>query len=622
MADSPSELHAEIEKLERKHAEHPEGRYFVPLANAYRKLGDVEYAENLLREGLRRHPDYLSAHIVLGRCLADRSATREAGDEFRYVLSFDPQNLIALRTLGELAAAEGRSEEAERWYEELLAVDPMNDEARRALESLRGAAAVPEVEEEFRPDAAWWEREPEPDPARGEELGDGPEPMREEEPVADSTVPAWPAEDAAPEALPAWNEPEEEEQPAEEDAGEAELVAEEPVEQEPDDEEAAGNVFEAADPADTAGESEPQEVVTETIAELYARQGFYERAAGVYRELIRRRGGDLALERRLAEMEAMMGHAEPVAPPPPPAPSEPEPTPESEAALEPGPAFVLGPAPGLDAAPGFESAPAPEPEPSAPPALEQDTFATSFADGFFSAETTSEAEPEEPAMPEEPRAQVPEEPGETTEPESLAEPGPAPVAAVERETIASYLRALLAWTPGEELLPQPQPAAEATLAPEAGPEEPEEARAEPETPVEPELKPEPGWSPEPASEAEPEVAEEPGTGRAEAELFPWELPMETSAGPSRPDVWEASQSATPRTEPENEPEPVGSRDEEDFFSFDAFFAEEPAAEPAPTAEARPAGEPSAPEVRPEPAAAAEEDDDLESFQAWLRSLKR
>src|SRR5690606_5554678 len=136
MAETPSELKTEIEKLETRHAEHPEGRFFVPLANAYRKAGEFGRAEALLREGVRQHPDYLSAHIVLGRCLADRGAIRDANAEFRYVLSIDPQNLIALRTLGELEMDSGRPEEAARWFEQLLGVDPMNDEARRALDAL------------------------------------------------------------------------------------------------------------------------------------------------------------------------------------------------------------------------------------------------------------------------------------------------------------------------------------------------------------------------------------------------------------------------------------------------------------------------------------------------------
>ena len=141
MTALPSEFREEVEKLERKHADNPEGRYFVPLANAYRKAGHVDRAMALLREGLERHPDYLSAHIVLGRCLTDVGDGAAAEREFRYVLSLGPQHLIALRTLGVLASASGNAGEARGWYQDLLAVDPMNEEARRALDAINALPA-------------------------------------------------------------------------------------------------------------------------------------------------------------------------------------------------------------------------------------------------------------------------------------------------------------------------------------------------------------------------------------------------------------------------------------------------------------------------------------------------
>ena len=63
---------SEIEKLERRYAENPDGRFFAPLADAYRKAGNLVRALELVRAGLGKHPDYLSAHIVLGRCLLDK----------------------------------------------------------------------------------------------------------------------------------------------------------------------------------------------------------------------------------------------------------------------------------------------------------------------------------------------------------------------------------------------------------------------------------------------------------------------------------------------------------------------------------------------------------------------
>jgi uncharacterized protein HemY len=75
MAESPAQLHAEIEKYQQKHDENPEGRYFVPLANAYRKLGEFDAAESLLREGLRRHPDY---RVASWTCKSSDKIEREA----------------------------------------------------------------------------------------------------------------------------------------------------------------------------------------------------------------------------------------------------------------------------------------------------------------------------------------------------------------------------------------------------------------------------------------------------------------------------------------------------------------------------------------------------------------
>jgi hypothetical protein len=63
------------------------------------------------------------------------------------------------------------------------------------------------------------------------------------------------------------------------------------------------------EPAAGEPEADGDEVVTETIAELYARQGFHDRAADVYRELIRRRGGDPALAARLREEERLASGA-------------------------------------------------------------------------------------------------------------------------------------------------------------------------------------------------------------------------------------------------------------------------------------------------------------------------
>ena len=568
MAESPPELQHEIEKLELKHTQHPEGRFFVPLANAYRKVGEVDHAEALLREGLRQHPDYLSAHIVLGRCLADRGAMEEASEEFRFVLTLDPQNLIALRTLGELSVSAGRAAEAIGWYEQLLSVDPMNEEARRALDSMPKEQAE-DLDAEFRPGGGWWEppAEEEADaapPASGSILDDDEEDL----PILRGIEPASPGQARDP----AFG------QDFGFDRDDVDLTApmfeEDEVSLEPPLPSAAG------------------EVVTETIAELYARQGLHDRAAGVYRELVRRRGGDPALERRLAELEALAsgaGAAEPLPSATLPAePAAPAAGPDAEPLVPlgepPAESLVEEPAIGRDdLAPGDDEwlpsldATAIQPESAGElPLTDHDPFAGSFETGFDASEDLSSESPAEPVV----------EPLAPAEPPST---GP---------TISAYLDALIGWRPGAQA-----PAATGT-APVA------------------EMTPAEAWAPEaaPATPGPAVVEAEPEAARPEHAA---PLP-ELAAGAGMADEpfpWEAAST------PLEVPEESGARD--DLFSFDSFLGESPrdelsSAEPAPRPVEPTAAAPAAADPAPlaGTAAAAEEEDDLESFQAWLRSLKR
>lgn len=137
---------SEIEKLERRCAENPHGLTFAPLAEAYRKHGDLDRALEVLRTGRELHPDYIPASIVLGRCHLDRGDLAEAERSFAHVLTLDPENVIALKALADLAEREGRGVQAERWLNLLLAVDPSNDDARSQLERIRTGEAVAEVE--------------------------------------------------------------------------------------------------------------------------------------------------------------------------------------------------------------------------------------------------------------------------------------------------------------------------------------------------------------------------------------------------------------------------------------------------------------------------------------------
>jgi tetratricopeptide (TPR) repeat protein len=137
---------SEIEKLEARFNENPDGRFFAPLADAYRKAGRVDDALQVVQVGLQKHPDYLSAHIVLGRCYLDKSDDANAQRAFASVLGLDSENIIALKSLAEIAERTGDTEAARRWLARLLGVDPMNAEADEDLKRLGGPPGAGEAE--------------------------------------------------------------------------------------------------------------------------------------------------------------------------------------------------------------------------------------------------------------------------------------------------------------------------------------------------------------------------------------------------------------------------------------------------------------------------------------------
>ncbi len=135
---------ARVDELKKRYEENPR-RFFAPLANEYRKAGDLDAAIDLCRMHLEEQPGHLSGHIVYGQALYESSRAAEAKTVFEAALTLDPENLIALRHLGDIARAEGDATAAQHWYGRVLEADPRNDEVIALIDALGQAPSAPTV---------------------------------------------------------------------------------------------------------------------------------------------------------------------------------------------------------------------------------------------------------------------------------------------------------------------------------------------------------------------------------------------------------------------------------------------------------------------------------------------
>jgi tetratricopeptide (TPR) repeat protein len=132
----------EITKLTERIAKDPKSKLFVPLAEEYKKSGDIEMAIQVLTDGLRSNPGYVTARSFLGRLLLDKGDLTGAQNELEEVIKAIPDNLLAQRKLGDLYVLQGRGSDALQRYKAAYTLNPADKELPSLLADLEAGRDI------------------------------------------------------------------------------------------------------------------------------------------------------------------------------------------------------------------------------------------------------------------------------------------------------------------------------------------------------------------------------------------------------------------------------------------------------------------------------------------------
>jgi lipopolysaccharide biosynthesis regulator YciM len=215
-------------------------RFFAKLADIYREKGELDRAIKVLGEGLEKNPDYITARIILAACFVENGDPESALHEYERILELDPFHAVALKNLSKLLVQAGKHEDAVMFIQNYLDEVPGDEEMKvllADLDSREGSAPVDKAEDAPGVD----------NPVlTGESVNEDKENDIEEKTASDA-------------------------QSREVEQTDAETLNTEGLS-------TGGQVSESAE----------EIIATMTLAEIYASQGFYEKAIEVYQKVLLR----------------------------------------------------------------------------------------------------------------------------------------------------------------------------------------------------------------------------------------------------------------------------------------------------------------------------------------------
>ncbi len=128
-----TELEERIVKCRQILDDDPHSQIFAALAESYRKKGEFDKAFQICQTGLKLHPKYGAAHVVMAKINLDRGLYDWASTEAQLAIEFDGRTRAIELLMAEISIYKGEFDSATKLLKSLQQFDPGNKQIEKLL---------------------------------------------------------------------------------------------------------------------------------------------------------------------------------------------------------------------------------------------------------------------------------------------------------------------------------------------------------------------------------------------------------------------------------------------------------------------------------------------------------
>jgi len=125
-----------INKLKDQLSRDPSSVVFAQLAESYRKIGDAERAIVVLKQGIKNHPSYKLAYLILSNCYFELKDFSLAYATLRPFVEAERNNIKLQKLFAQICQELGHQEEALEAYKFVLFINPRDKEVAKVVSEL------------------------------------------------------------------------------------------------------------------------------------------------------------------------------------------------------------------------------------------------------------------------------------------------------------------------------------------------------------------------------------------------------------------------------------------------------------------------------------------------------